>query len=118
MSLRKPILLLALIAISTLAARAATGSSVAAGPPTPQAGGATGGARQERVTVECFSIPTGAEILIDGDFYGHTPSILKLTPATHRLEFQMPGYRPYSQTLRLAPGSGITTIRATLEKRE
>jgi hypothetical protein len=71
----------------------------------------------ERVTVECFSVPTGAEILIDGDFHGHTPSILKLTATSHRLEYLFPGYHTFSQELKLMPGSGLSTVRAVLEKR-
>lgn len=118
MKARERILLLAALAVFTLNTHAVPVSPALASPRMSQVGGATDNARPERVTVECFSVPTGAEILVDGDFYGHTPSILKLAPGTRRLELQMPGYRPYSQTLRLAPGSGITTIRAELEKRE
>jgi len=73
----------------------------------------------ERVTVECFSDPSGAEIVLDDEYYGNTPSILKLLPATRRLEFKMPGYRTYSQTLDLTQGGAFRTVRGTLvEKKE
>lgn len=72
----------------------------------------------ERVTVECFSDPSGADILIDGDFVGNTPSILKLTLGQHRLEIQSASYKPYSQALNLTPGTGIRTLRVSLEKKE
>ncbi|MBI1941425.1 MAG: PEGA domain-containing protein [Acidobacteria bacterium] len=71
----------------------------------------------ERVTVECFSIPSGAEILIDGEFYGHTPSILKLTVAPHNLQLHLRGHQTFSQVLNLVPGAGIITVRAALEQR-
>jgi len=72
----------------------------------------------ERVTVECFSDPTGADILIDGSFYGSTPSILKLTATTHHLEISMPGYKNYVQNLNLSVDGGFRTLRAPLEKKE
>jgi hypothetical protein len=70
------------------------------------------------VTVECFSTPSGADILVDGDFYGQTPSILKLSAGSHHLEFQVSGYKQFTQDLNLAAGTGIRTIRGTLEKKE
>lgn len=72
----------------------------------------------ERITVECFSDPSGAEILINGDYYGNTPSILKLKPTLHQLEMKMPGYKTYSQVLNLTENTGLRTIRAPLEKKE
>jgi hypothetical protein len=72
----------------------------------------------ERVTVECFSDPTGADILIDGSFYGSTPSILKLTATAHHVEISMPGYKNYVQDLNLRVDRGFMTIRAPLEKKE
>ena len=72
----------------------------------------------ERVTVECFSDPTGADILIDGSFYGSTPSILKLTATAHHLEISMQGYKNYVQDLDLSGERGFRTIRAPLEKKE
>jgi cytoskeletal protein RodZ len=72
----------------------------------------------ERVTVECFSDPTGADILIDGSFYGSTPSILKLTAAAHHLEISMQGYKNYVQDLDMSGERGLRTIRAPLEKKE
>jgi hypothetical protein len=72
----------------------------------------------ERVTVECFSDPSGGDILIDGSYYGNTPSILKLTAAAHHLEISMPGYKNYVQDLNLSVDRGFRTIRAPLEKKE
>lgn len=90
-------------------------------PPTPTAAPAAQEAVEavERVTVECFSDPSGAEIVLDDEYYGNTPSILKLLPATRRLEFKMPGYKTYSQTLDLTQGGAFRTVRGTLvEKKE
>jgi hypothetical protein len=75
-------------------------------------------ANVERVRVECFSDPSAADILIDGDFYGNTPSILKVPVGKHELEIQLSGYKTYSITLILEPGTGIRHIRAPLEEKE
>lgn len=72
----------------------------------------------DRVTVECFSDPSGAEIVLDDEYYGNTPSILKLLPATRRLELKMPGYKTYSQSLDLTQGGAFRTVRGSLEKKE
>jgi len=72
----------------------------------------------ERVTVECFSDPSGGDILIDGSYYGNTPSILKLTATAHHLEVSLPGYKTYAQDLNLSVNRGFRTIRAPLEKKE
>jgi len=96
-----------------------TSAPVTAAPtPAPQAAPAPAPAQSgERITVECFSDPSGADILVDGDFYGSTNSILKISVGTHKLEFQRSGYKTYSQTLQLAAGMMIQTIRVNLEKK-
>jgi hypothetical protein len=79
---------------------------------------ATPVANVERARVECFSDPSAADILIDGEFYGNTPSILKVPVGKHELEIQLSGYKTYSIPLILEPGTGIRTIRASLEQKE
>ena len=68
------------------------------------------------ITVECFSEPTGADIMIDDEFHGSTPSILKLHPGNHRIEYRLDGYKPHSQPLILSPATGLHTVRMTLEE--
>jgi hypothetical protein len=75
-------------------------------------------ANVERATVECFSDPSAADILIDGEFYGNTPSILKVPVGKHQLEIQLSGYKTHSIPLILEPGTEIRTIRASLEPKE
>ena len=70
----------------------------------------------EYITVECFSDPTGADIMIDDEYHGSTPSILKLVPGNHQIEFRLMGYKAHSQPLNLTPGSGLRTVRINLEK--
>ena len=72
----------------------------------------------ELITVECTSDPSGAEIYIDGDFYGSTASFLKVPVGSHQVEYKLPGYKTYSTALDLASGAGYKTVKASLEKRE
>ena len=84
----------------------------------PQPIGPASAVPAEPVTLECFSDPTGADIVIDGDFRGTTPSILKIHPGKHHLEYQLSGYTVFSRDLDLKSGMGVQTIRTTLDKKE
>jgi len=72
----------------------------------------------ERITVEVFSDPSGSDILLDGDFMGTTPSILKVRPGNHTVHLEHPGYKPWQQDLALPSNSPLKTIRATMDKIE
>jgi hypothetical protein len=91
-------------------------SAPAAPTPAPAPQPAPAAQPKEYITVECFSDPTGADIMIDDEFHGSTPSILKLLPGNHQIEFRLMGYKAHSQPLNLTPGSGLRTVRMTLEK--
>ncbi|HET7840024.1 MAG TPA: PEGA domain-containing protein [Terriglobia bacterium] len=73
-------------------------------------------AAPELVTVQFFSDPMGADILIDGEYVGNTPSILKVTAQRHRLEFQYAGYSTLAQILDLSTSTALRTVQATLDK--
>jgi PEGA domain len=66
------------------------------------------------ITVECFSTPAGAEILIDGVYFGNTQSIIKVPAGNHRLQFKLDGYTPYTVPLDIPPDSPVRTIRKDL----
>jgi PEGA domain len=85
-------------------------------PPAPPPIVAPVKAAPELVTVQFFSDPMGADILIDGEYVGNTPSILKVTSEKHRLEFQFAGYSTLAQILDLTKSTGLRTIQVTLEK--
>jgi hypothetical protein len=74
-------------------------------------------ANVERVTVECYSDPSAADIMIDGEFYGNTPSILKIPVGRHDLQIQLSGYKTYAIPLTLQSGTP-RRIRASLEPKE
>lgn len=52
------------------------------------------------------SLPSGANVTLDGEFQGQTPLELAVSPGRdHRLVLSRPGYRRHSETLQMAAGS-------------
>jgi len=104
-------------AVAPAAPAAATpGAPVAApapsAPPTPLAASDLTVAPS---SVEFGSTPDGAEIVIDGNVVGNTPSTLRLTPGHHAIEIRMAGYRTWSRIMVVDPESH-PSVRATLVK--
>ncbi len=50
------------------------------------------------------STPTDAEIEVDGEFVGNTPSVLALATGAHTIVVRSAGYARWEKTLRLMPG--------------
>lgn len=55
----------------------------------------------------------GADITVDGNFMGNTPSTLSLAPGQHTILVQKKGYADWTRTMNVA-GSGVT-LNAELE---
>ena len=70
---------------------------------------------EEPALVDFNSNPPGADILIDGNLVGNTPSTLHVDAGRHLIQLRMGGYRSWTRTMRVEPGSS-PLIRATLEK--
>jgi len=70
---------------------------------------------EEPALVDFNSNPPGADILIDGNLVGNTPSTLHVDAGHHLIQLRMGGYRSWTRTMRVEPGSSAL-IRATLEK--
>jgi hypothetical protein len=66
-------------------------------------------------SVEFGSTPDGADIVIDGNLVGNTPSTLRLTPGHHAIEIRMAGYRTWSRMMVVDPESH-PSVRALLIK--
>jgi PEGA domain len=54
--------------------------------------------------VAIASAPAGAEIEVDGEFVGDTPSSLELTHGTHTISIMKSGYKTWEKKITLAPG--------------
>jgi hypothetical protein len=66
-------------------------------------------------SVQLSSDPTGAEITIDGNYVGNTPSLIKLRPGTHSIRMTLAGYAPWVRSVETAAGES-RNFAATLEK--
>jgi PEGA domain-containing protein len=71
------------------------------------------GSGATKVTVQ--SDPAGAEIYLDEQFVGSTPSILSVAPGKHAFRLRAPGRADWSRQLNVQAGSDIT-LAATLDK--
>jgi PEGA domain len=62
------------------------------------------------------STPDGAEIYLDGQMIGSTPSSLELPAGTHDLSVRLSGYQDWNRSMRVLSGSEIN-LDAKLEKK-
>jgi hypothetical protein len=70
---------------------------------------------EEPALVNFNSNPPGADILIDGNLVGNTPSTLHVDAGRHVIQLRIGGYSSWTRTMVVEPGSS-PSIRATLEK--
>jgi hypothetical protein len=77
----------------------------------------TSGASSETAkgTVNVSSNPTGADVLLDGEFVGNSPSALKLSQGKHTITVKMSGYKDWSKEITVQSGSEVQ-LTANLEK--
>ena len=71
------------------------------------------GSGATKVTVQ--SDPAGAEIYLDEQFVGSTPSILAVSPGKHAFRLHAAGRADWSRQLNVLSGSDLT-LAATLDK--
>jgi hypothetical protein len=96
---------------------APTPSTPAQPVPAPSVGSvrATIPEKTEKVRCNFTSTPTGAEINLDGNYVGSTPSEIELSTGAHTVVFSMPGFGQWKRELTVLPGSALT-ISAILQK--
>ena len=78
-------------------------------PATASAGNASFGA------VNVISDPGGAEVEIDGAYYGNTPGLIQMTPGLHTITIRAAGYTAWKRTLNIAAGSNLT-VKADMQE--
>jgi hypothetical protein len=88
--------------------------------PTPNAGptdttpvSPDQGAAAEAAELEVSSTPDGADIEIDGNFVGSTPSTVGVVAGPHQLSVKKAGFKPWERKITVS--SGHIKIDATLE---
>jgi len=61
---------------------------------------------QEKGTVQLASSPSGAQVYLDSQYQGSTPStITNVEPGNHTLEFRYPGYQSWSTAILVSSGT-------------
>lgn len=73
-------------------------------------------AGQPPARVAIHSDPGGAEIYLDGQLAGSTPSTLDLPAGNHQISMRLGGYQEWARDLRVLAGSEIS-LEAKLEKK-
>jgi len=66
-------------------------------------------------SINVTSNPTGADVLLNGDFVGNSPAVLKLTPGKHTITVKLNGFKDWSREITVQAGSELQ-VSATLEK--
>lgn len=69
----------------------------------------------ERLNVQFFSTPEGADVEIGNVFYGNTPITLKLNPGLHQVRISHANYEPWEKTINVYEG---LEVKAVLEKKQ
>ncbi len=54
------------------------------------------------------SEPAGADIYVDGNFMGNTPSLIELPEGSHTVRVEARGQKPWSRAVSLTSGSKVT----------
>lgn len=70
--------------------------------------------KQHGAHLNVASTPDGADIEIDGNFMGNTPSSLQLQPGDHLIAVKKVGYKAWERKMKVVGGD--VTIKADLEK--
>ncbi len=66
-------------------------------------------------TVNVSSTPDGADVYVDGQFFGNAPATVKLKPGKHTIAVKMAGYKDWSREITTDAGSDAR-LSAGLEK--
>lgn len=96
-------------------ASVAAGAPVASGPANQTTTQTKAAEPEQPTSLQFASEPAGAEIDIDGNYAGNTPSLIKVKPGTHSIKLTKSGYMPWVRTLEIAAGES-RTISAELEQ--
>jgi PEGA domain len=72
-------------------------------------------ASENAAMVQISSEPSGADILVDGNYTGSTPSQLKLKSGPHSVSIIKKGFAPWQRSITVESGE-IRNVAAELEK--
>ncbi len=69
----------------------------------------------EKVNVQFYSTPEGADVEINNVFYGNTPLTLQLNPGLHKVKISIANYEVWDKTINANEG---LVVKAVLEKKQ
>jgi hypothetical protein len=72
-------------------------------------------AEADKGAVNVSSIPSGADVLLDGNFVGNSPAALKLPAGKHTITVKMSGYADWTREISVQSASEVQ-LTTTLEK--
>jgi len=72
-------------------------------------------ANESAAVVQVSSDPSGADIALDGEYAGSTPSQIKLKPGTHSVKITKKGFQPWERSIKVEAEES-RSIAAELEK--
>jgi hypothetical protein len=77
-----------------------------AAPSTPRAPTAKPSELEKSIVVHFTSVPSNAEVQVDGEYWGSTPTpaLARLTPGPHTVVIKKPGFESWQRKITLAPG--------------
>lgn len=103
------------VAAPVAAAPAAAGAAQPVAAPQPTAASPAVAPAQTTSQVKIQSDPSGAEIYLDGQMVGSTPSMLMIPSGSHTFRVHASGHPDWTRQVNILPGSEIT-LSATLDK--
>lgn len=65
--------------------------------------------------INVISDPGGAEVEIDGAYYGNTPGLIRLPAGLHTITIRYGSHAPWKRTINIGPGSNLT-VKADLQQ--
>jgi len=94
------------------ASASAAGEAAQVGSSSPQPAAASA---PSTAKLSITSIPDGADIEVDGDFSGNTPSDLEVPEGEHSIKVKKTGYKDWERKMRIVAGSNIR-LNAEMER--
>jgi hypothetical protein len=94
--------------------RPATRGDSAPPPSTPPPAASSVDSKPAGARLNIASTPDGADIEVDGNFMGNTPSVLEVPPGDHSVSIKKTGYKPWDRKLKVSGGE--VNVRAELTK--
>jgi len=94
---------------------AAEGKATAPQPVTTSAVAATAAGAAATAKLSVLSAPAGADIEVDGNFVGNTPSSIQVTEGDHTIAVKKAGFKDWQRKMKISAGSDVH-LSADLEK--